>query len=202
MGKLTYPRSADAIATRARMTLAAYRAVPAREAAYHLGGSLQDMWNYGYFALHNADSAPWEWTRQHLFNAVQLLTTGADDPKSSARAAADAIHCFEQTAGIARGPAPETLYTRAEAEQAANAAFECISRYVKLDQPHDRQFVTEAFLAFLDNPDSPYPYKSHDLDDAGAGQADDGTVQAGSGPRPDETGERDTCRPDPARHAS
>ncbi|WP_327411226.1 hypothetical protein OG458_41560 (plasmid) [Streptomyces sp. NBC_01281] len=203
MNKLTYPRTADAIATRARMILAAYRAVPAREAAYHLGCSLQDMWGYGYFALHNGETAPWVQTRQRLFDALQLFNPASSAPGDSTptAAAAEAIHCFEQTAGIVPGTAPEPLYTRAEAEQAAHAAFDRISQYIKLDHRHDRQFVTQAFLAFLDNPDSPYPYKSHDPDDeeddgaqeGGSGQGGDSDVQAEPELSPEETGERENA---------
>ncbi|MFD8263395.1 hypothetical protein ACFV19_31845 [Streptomyces griseoluteus] len=190
MSQLTYPRTAEAIATRARMILAAYRAAPARQAAHQLERSLHDMWSYGYFALRNDDPAPWAQTSQRLFNALQLLKPAADQPSNSARAVADAIPYFEQTAGIVPGAAPEPLYTRTEAEQAAHAAFECLSRYIKLDHDHDhdRQLVTRAFLAFLDNPDSPYPYKSHDLDDE-----EDGGVRAEPELSPEETGERDNA---------
>ncbi|MFH0245914.1 hypothetical protein ACGRHY_26665 [Streptomyces sp. HK10] len=167
MSQLTYPRTAATITARARMALAAYRAVPGHEATHQLERSLHDMWQYGYFALRNDDTStsPWTQTSQQLFDALQLLKPAAAQPAHTARAAANAIHRFEQTTGITPGTAPEPLYTRTEAEQAAHAAFERLRLYIKLDHDHDRQFVTEAFLAFLDNPDSPYPYKSHDPDD-------------------------------------
>lgn len=192
MNQLTYPRTAAAIAARARMTLAAYRAVPGREATHQLEHSLHDMWQYGYFALHNDDTStsPWTQTNQHFFDALQLLKPAAHQPAHqpahAAHAAANAIHRFEQATGIAPGTAPEPLYTRTEAEQAAHAAFERLRLYIKLDHDYDRQFVTEAFLAFLDNPDSPYPYKSHDPDDE---EDDDGDEQPE--PSPAETGEHE-----------
>lgn len=188
MNPLTYPRSAAAIAARARMTLAAYRAVPGCEATHHLAASLHDMWQYGYFALHNRDDIPlWTQISQKLFDALQMLKPAPDQPAQAARAAADAIHRFEQATGITPGTAPEPLYTRTEAEQAAHAAFERLRLYIKLDHDNDRRFVTEAFLAFLDNPDSPYPYKSHDPDD----EEDDGDEQPEPEPSPEETGERE-----------
>ncbi|MEU9761893.1 hypothetical protein AB0D98_19530 [Streptomyces sp. NPDC047987] len=189
MSQLTYPRTAATIAARARMTLAAYRAVPGREATHHLAASLHDMWQYGYFALHNDDTStsPWTKTSQQLFDALQLLKPTAAQPAHTARAAADAIHRFEQATGITPGTAPEPLYTRTEAEQAAHAAFERLRTYLPLDHRHDRQFVTQAFLAFLDNPDSPYPYKSHDPDD----EEDDGNEQPEPELSPAETGERE-----------
>ncbi|MFD6335337.1 hypothetical protein ACFWGI_37950 [Streptomyces niveus] len=194
MNQLTYPRSAEAIAARARMTLAAYRAVPGREATHHLAHSLHDMWQYGYFALHNDDSStsPWPQTSQQLFDAhlqvlMLMLKRATDQPAQAARAAADAIHRFEQAAGIPTGTAPEPLYTRTEAEQAAHAAFGRLRLYIKLDHDNDRRFVTEAFLAFLDNPDSPYPYQSHEPDD----EEDDGEEQPEPELSPKETGERE-----------
>ncbi|MFE0778917.1 hypothetical protein [Streptomyces sp. NPDC058861] len=66
---------------------------------------------------------------------------------------------------------PDRVYTRAEAEEAADAAFDCLRHYLPLDHRNDRRFVTQAFLAFLDNPGSPYPYASHDPDD-GDGQTE------------------------------
>ncbi|MFM9540002.1 hypothetical protein [Streptomyces turgidiscabies] len=164
MNQLAYPRTAAAIAARARMTLAAYRAVPGRDATHHLAASLHDMWNYGYFALHNDDTStsPWTQTSQQLFDALQLLKPAVDQPTHAARAATDAIHRFEQVTGIAPGTAPESLYTRTEAERAVRAAFARLRLSIRLDHDNDRRFVTEAFLAFLDNPDSPYPCKSHD----------------------------------------
>ncbi|WP_440580905.1 hypothetical protein [Streptomyces sp. PT19] len=187
MSQLTYPRTADTIAARARMALAAYRAVPGDEATHQLERSLHDMWQYGYFALCNDDiSSPWTQTSQQLFDALQLLKPAAAQPAQAARAAADAIHRFEQATGLTPGPAPEPLYTRTEAEQAAHAAFERLRLHIELDHDHDRQFVTEAFLAFLDNPDSPYPYKSHDPDDE-----EDGDEQPEPELSPAETGERE-----------
>ncbi|MFJ9580881.1 hypothetical protein ACIRQF_31390 [Streptomyces sp. NPDC101191] len=188
MSPLTYPRSAAVIAARARMTLAAYRAVPGREATHQLAASLHDMWQYGYFALHNDDTStsPWTQLSQQLFDALQLLKPAADQPTQAAGAAADALHRFEQATGIAPGTAPEPLYTRTEAEQAAHAAFECLRRYIKLDHDNDRRFVTGAFLAFLDNPDSPYPFKSHNPDD----EEDDGDEQPEPEPSPEEARER------------
>ncbi|MFE1785282.1 hypothetical protein ACFW9F_22595 [Streptomyces sp. NPDC059506] len=186
MNQLTYPRTAAAIAARARMTLAAYRAVPGREATHHLAASLHDMWHYGYFALHNDDTStsPWTQTSQQLFDALQLLKPAASQPARAARAATDAIHRFEQATGITPGTAPEPLYTRTEAEHAAHAAFERLRLHSKLDHDNDRRFVTEAFLAFLDNP---YPYKSHAPD----GEKDDGAEQPEPKLSPVETGERE-----------
>jgi hypothetical protein len=191
MSQLTYPRTPASIAARARMTLAAYRAVPGREATHQLAASLHDMWQYGYFALHNDDTptSPWTQTSQHLFGALQLLKPTADQPAHAARAAADAIHRFEQATGIPSGTAPKPLYTRTEAEQAAHAAFERLRLHSKLDHDHDRRFVTEAFLAFLDNPDSPYPHKSHDPND----EDDDGDGQPEPELSPAETGERENA---------
>lgn len=186
MSQLTYPRTAESIVARARMALAAYRAVPGREATHHLARSLHDMWGYSYFAFHNGDDTPlWTLISRKLLDAEQLLKSAtAAQPAHAARSAADVIHRFEQATGITPGTAPEPLYTRTEAEQAAHAAFERLRLYIKLDHDHDRQFVTEAFLAFLDNPDSPYPYKSHDPDD----EEDDGDEPELS---PAETGERE-----------
>ncbi|MEV0966869.1 hypothetical protein AB0J25_30595 [Streptomyces sp. NPDC049910] len=117
--------------------------------------------------------------------AVRLA--GLTPAPAHGRAAADAIHRFEQATGITPGTAPEPLYTRTEAERAAHAAFERLRLYIKLDHAHDRQFVTGAFLAFLDNPDSPYPFKSHDPDD----EEDDGDEQPEPELAPAETGERE-----------
>ncbi|MEU6547899.1 hypothetical protein [Streptomyces sp. NPDC046859] len=187
MDQLTYPRTAAVIAARARMALAAYRAVPGQEATHRLAACLQDMWHYGYFALHNDDTptSPWTETRRQLFDALQLLKPAAAEPAHAARAAAQAIHRFEQATGVTPGTQPEPLHTRSEAERAAHAAFERLRLHIKLDHDHDRQFVTEAFLACLDNPDSPYPYKGHDSD----GEGDDGDKQPELSP--EETGERE-----------
>ncbi|MFE0779151.1 hypothetical protein [Streptomyces sp. NPDC058861] len=189
MNQLTYPRTAATIVARARMALAAYRAVPGREATHHLAVSLHDMWQYGYFALHDDDTptAPWTQTSQQLFDALQRLKPAAAQPAQAACAAADAIHRFEQATGITPGTAPEPLYTRTEAVQAAHAAFERLRLHIKPDHDHDRQFVTEAFLALLDNPDSPYPYKSHDPDD----EENDSDEQPEPELSPAETGERE-----------
>ncbi|MFD7861586.1 hypothetical protein [Streptomyces sp. NPDC059783] len=168
MTQLTYPRPAATIATRARMALGAYCAVfPAHEATHQLDSCLLDMWGYTYFAFKNADDTP-HWTQlgEQLLNAQQLLKTAStDQPGHAAEAARQAIHRFEQATGTPPPTAPDRLYTRADAEQAANAAFDCLSTYIKLDHWNDRRFVTRAFLAFLDDPDSPYPFKSHDPDD-------------------------------------
>ncbi|MGW6144398.1 hypothetical protein [Streptomyces sp. NPDC055140] len=201
MGQLTYPRTAETIAARARMALAAYRAVPGPEATHHLERSLHDMWQYGYFALRNDDKSPWTRTSQQLFNALQLLKPAtsehtvqpADAARDAARAAADATHRFEQAAAVTPGPAPEPLYTRAEAERAADAAFDCLSEYIRLDHWNDRRFVTRAFLAFLDNPDSPYPYKSHDTADDSDDEDDDGDQEPEPELSPEETGERENA---------
>lgn len=206
MNQLTYPRTAATIATRARMTLGAYRAVPGREAAHELNRSLQDMWGYSNFALQNGNDIP-RWTRisQELFDAQQLLKPATTaQPVHAARAALHAINRFEQATGTTTGTAPDPLYTRAEAEQAAYAAYDRLSLYIKLDHEHDRQFVAQAFLAFLDNPDSPYPYKSHDPDD----EENDGDEQTEPELTPEETGERENSllywlgpRADTAPHA-
>ncbi|MEU3639936.1 hypothetical protein AB0H23_27430 [Streptomyces albogriseolus] len=189
MSQLTYPRTAATIAARARMALAAYRAVPGHEATHHLERSLHDMWQYGYFAHRNDDTptSPWPQTSQQLFDALQQLkpvTAQPSRPAQAAHAAADAIHRFEQATGITPRTAPEPLYTRTEAEQAAHAAFEHLSLPTKPD--HDRQFVTEAFLAFLDNPDSPHPSKSH-APNAPGSDADEPEPEL----TPAETGERE-----------
>ncbi|MFE2852686.1 hypothetical protein ACFXJO_16340 [Streptomyces lavendulae] len=187
------------------MNLAAYRAVPGSEATHELDRSLHDMWGYCYFALRNGDEIPlWTSLSQELFDAPQLLKPAtADQPAHAARAAADAIHRFEQATGITPGSAPEPVYTRTEANQAAHAAFERLSQYIKLDHRHDRQFVTQAFLAFLDNPDSPYPYKSHNPDDEEDGSAEQPEPELS----PEESGERENSllywlgpRPDTAPH--
>lgn len=185
MSQLTYPRTPASIAARARMTLAAYRAVPGREATHQLAASLHDMWQYGYFALHNDDTptSPWTQTSQQLFDALQLLKPTADQPTHAARAAADAIHRFEQATGIPSGTAPEPLYTRTEVERAAQAAFERLRLHSKLDHDNDRRFVTEAFLAFLDNP---YPHRGHGPEE----EEDDGD-EPELGPA--ETGERENA---------
>lgn len=132
-------------------------------------------------------------------SSSQPLPTSPPAP----RAAADAIHRFEQATGITPGTAPEPVYTRTEAKQAAHAAFERLSQYIKLDHRHDRQFVTQAFLAFLDNPDSPYPYKSHNPDD----EEDGSDEQPEPELSPEESGERENSllywlgpRPDTAPH--
>ncbi|WP_327391334.1 hypothetical protein OG728_38290 (plasmid) [Streptomyces microflavus] len=172
MNPLIYPRTADAIARNARMNLAAFRAVPGREAAHPLERSLHDMWQYSYFALHSNDtSAPWEKISQKLFDALTriTLTIKRGDPAGevvhATRAAADAIRSFERANDFTPGTAPEPLYTRVEVERAAHAAFECLRRWVAgLDERADRQLVTGAFLAFLDDPDSPFPYESHTPD--------------------------------------
>lgn len=194
MSQLTYPRTAESIAARARMNLGAYRAVPGHEAAYHLDRSLHDMWGYRYFALRNGDDTPL-WTRlsHQLTDTWQLLrpptTDQPDRSLQTARAAIHAINCFEQATGLTPGAVPEPLYTRTEAEQAAHAAFDRLRLYIKLDHDHDRRFVTEAFLAFLDSPDSPYPYKSHEPDEDGDGDGDGGE-QPEPELSPEETGER------------
>ncbi|MFF7115439.1 hypothetical protein ACFY91_24450 [Streptomyces albogriseolus] len=188
MSQLTYPRTAATIAARARMALAAYRAVPGHEATHHLERSLGDMWQYGYLAHRNDDTStsPWPQTSQQLFDALQQLKPTAARPAQAAHAAADAIHRFEQATDITPRTAPEPLYTRTEAEQAACAAFEHLSPHTN---PHcDRQLVTEAFLAFLDNPDSPYPHKSHDPN-----EEDDGDEQPEPELSPAETGERENA---------
>ncbi|MFI1700438.1 hypothetical protein ACH419_31280 [Streptomyces bobili] len=122
------------------------------------------MWCYSYFALHN-DSATARWTviSQELFDAQQLLKTAG--PAASAVAAHAAISRFEHATGTTPGAGPEVLYTRAEAERAAYAAFDRLRLHISLDQRNDREFVAQAFLAFLDNPDSPYPYASHNPED-------------------------------------
>ncbi|MFJ3658233.1 hypothetical protein ACIPPR_33615 [Streptomyces nigra] len=190
MDQLTYPRSAAVIAARARMALAAYRAVPGHEATHRLAACLQDMWYYGYFALNNDDTptSPWTKTRRQLFDALQLLKPDAAEPAHAARAAAEALHHFEQAAQITPAAAPEPLYTRSEAERAAHAAFERLSLYIKFDHDNDRRFVTGAFLAFLDNPDSPYPYNSHAPDDEEEEEEGDSDEPELS---PEETGERE-----------
>lgn len=53
MPRLTYPRTPNAIATKARMTLGAYTAAPVCEAASDLHRSLNDMWTYAFFATEN-----------------------------------------------------------------------------------------------------------------------------------------------------
>ncbi|MFJ5951408.1 hypothetical protein [Streptomyces noursei] len=186
MNQLTYPRTAATIAARARMALGAYRAVPGREAAHELERSLHDMWGYGYFALQNGDdTALWTEINQELFDAEQLLKPATtDQPAQAASAAIHAINRFERATGTTPGA---TLYTHAEAERAAYAAYDCLRKYISLDERHDRQFVAQAFLAFLDNPDSPYPYKSHDPDD----EEDDGDEQPEPELSPKETGERE-----------
>ncbi|MER5889692.1 hypothetical protein ABT160_38195 [Streptomyces sp. NPDC001941] len=172
MTELIYPRRADDIAARARMALAAYRAVPARAATCELHACLDDMWHYGYFALRNAGTAtcPWPEINRHVFDAIKLFAPSATGqlggPARAARAAADAIHRFHQaTPTPTAATAPEPLYTRTEVERAADSAFDRLRQYLPLDHRHDRVFVTQAFLAFLDNPDSPYPFTSHDPDE-------------------------------------
>ncbi|MFD6470801.1 hypothetical protein [Streptomyces goshikiensis] len=189
MSQLTHPRSAKDLATRARMALAAYRAVPGREATHELDRCLNDMWGYSYFALQNGDDIPlWTSLSKELFDAEQLLKPAtADQPAQAARAAADAIHRFEQVTGITPGSAPEPIYTRTEAEQAAHAAFERLRLYIKLEHDNDRRFVTEAFLAFLDNPNSRYPYESHDPDD----EEDGSDKRPEPEPSPEGAGERE-----------
>lgn len=193
MDQRIYPRTPAVIAARARMALAAYRAVPGHEATHRLAACLQDMWYYGYFALHSDDTptSPWTKTRQQLFDALQLLKPDVAEPAHAACAAAEALHRFEQASGITPAAVPERLYTRSEAERAAHAAFERLSLHINVDHDNDRRFVTGAFLAFLDDPDSPYPYNSHAPDDeeeeAEEGDSD-GDEQELS---PEETGERE-----------
>ncbi|MEU6071892.1 hypothetical protein ABZ864_47615 [Streptomyces sp. NPDC047082] len=164
MNQLTYPRPAGAIAARARMALGAYRAVPGHEAAHELDRWLHDMWCYSYFALQNgSDTARWTVISKELFDAQQLLKTA--EPAAIALAAHAAISCFEHATGTTPGDGPEALYTRAEAERAAYAAFDRLRLHIPLDHRNDREFVAQAFLAFLDNPDSPYPYTSHNPDE-------------------------------------
>ncbi|RNG14314.1 hypothetical protein [Streptomyces botrytidirepellens] len=166
MNQLTYPRPAAAIAARARMALGAYRAVPGHEAAHELERWLQDMWYYGYFALHNdSDTARWTVISQELIDAQQLLKIKTTEPAAIALAAHAAISRFEHATGTTPGAGWEALYTRAEAERAAYAAFDSLHPHLPLDHRSDREFVAQAFLAFLDNPDSPYPYTSHNPDE-------------------------------------
>ncbi|MEU6293078.1 hypothetical protein [Streptomyces sp. NPDC046988] len=184
MNRLTYPRTAQAIATRARRSLGAYRAVPGREAAHELDRALHDMWGYATFAFHDGDDRhQWEEIMQKVLDAELHLKPATPDrpdrPVQAANAAIQVINDFERATGITPGPTPSTLYTRAEAEQAANAAFDCLNTYIQLDHWNDRRFVTRAFLAFLDDPNSPYPYPSHDSDE------DDEELT------PEETGERE-----------
>ncbi|MEW1548362.1 hypothetical protein [Streptomyces tsukubensis] len=154
MNRLTYPRSAEDIAARARMNLAAFRAVPCRETTHGLDRSLHDMWGYGYFALRNEDDIPlWTSLTQELFDALQLLKpVVASQLTRAARAAADAVLRFEEATGITPGSAPERLYTRTEVEQITHAAFERLRLYSKPDHDSYHRFVTAALLAFLDNP--------------------------------------------------
>lgn len=176
MNQLTYPRPAAAIAARARMALGAYRAVSGHEAAHELDRWLHDMWCYSYFARHN-DSGTARWTAisKELFDALQLLKTA--EPAAIALAAHAAISRFEHATGTTSGAGPEALYTRAEAERAAYAAFDRLRLHIPLDHRNDREFVAQAFLALLDNPDSPYPYASHnpeDEDEDGEGVGEQG----------------------------
>ncbi|WP_030895453.1 hypothetical protein [Streptomyces sp. NRRL F-5053] len=125
MNQPTYPRTAAAIVEYARMTLAAYCAVPGREATRHLAASLHDMWDYGFFALYNDDTSTTPWTQtqtsEQLHGALQLLKFAPARSAHAARAAANAIHRFEHAAGITPGTAPEPFRTRIEAEQAVHA---------------------------------------------------------------------------------
>ncbi|MFB6529866.1 hypothetical protein [Streptomyces sp. NPDC056399] len=62
-------------------------------------------------------------------------------------------------------PTPGRHYCRERVERAANDAFDRLSAYFDFGQPDDRQLFTGAVLAFLDDPDSPFPYRSHEPDD-------------------------------------
>ncbi|MFE7116574.1 hypothetical protein ACFU99_14295 [Streptomyces sp. NPDC057654] len=165
MGQLIYPRSAAAIAARARMALGAYRGVPGHEAANELDRWLHDMWCYGYFSLRNGgNTALWESINHELFDTQRLFkpsTTPQPQPAQAAHAASHAITRFEHATDTTPSTESDTLHTRAEVEQAAYAAVDRL----RLDHRHDRQFIVQAFLDFLDAPDSTYPSTGHHTND-------------------------------------
>ncbi|MEW1700774.1 hypothetical protein ACIQCR_16825 [Streptomyces sp. NPDC093249] len=60
----------------------------------------------------------------------------------------------------------QARYCRVGVERAVNAAFDRLRSYYDLSHRHDRQMVTGAMLAFLDDPDSPFPHRSHHADES------------------------------------
>ncbi|TGA92812.1 hypothetical protein [Streptomyces sp. MZ04] len=103
MSHLTYPRSATTIATKARMALGAYTAIPVREAAYNLHRSVDDMWGYTYFAIQNADGPQWSRLGKELITATKRLAaaerTPGEGPRHVIQVAAGLIARFEHAAG-------------------------------------------------------------------------------------------------------
>ncbi|MFE0058750.1 hypothetical protein [Streptomyces sp. NPDC059003] len=110
MTRLTYPRTPDTIATKARMALGAYVAAPVREAEDALHGSLQDMWGYAYFATENADGPEWARLGKELGTCMQELTTAAqvpgDGPRHVTESTAMLITGFERAARLPLAPLP------------------------------------------------------------------------------------------------
>ncbi|MGW1275562.1 hypothetical protein ACWD4V_01205 [Streptomyces tsukubensis] len=56
-------------------------------------------------------------------------------------------------------PAPVSLHCRTSVERAAGDAFDCLRAYFDFSHRGDRAFFVGAVLAFLDDPNSFYPYR-------------------------------------------
>lgn len=109
MNRLTYPRTATAIADNTRMALAAYAAVPKRAAEHGLHQGIHDMWGFTYFASRNGDGPQWdELSRDILATLKAIGATGKApdvEPATAIEAATRLTVRFEEAAGISR---PET----------------------------------------------------------------------------------------------
>ncbi|WP_413100848.1 hypothetical protein [Streptomyces sp. Inha503] len=62
--------------------------------------------------------------------------------------------------GAVQVRAHERRYSREHVEQAANDAFDCLRAFFDFSHRGDRRLFTGALLAFLDDPNSPYPFSS------------------------------------------